>query len=462
MLPKRFFYVLSLSIFSLFCYSQDIVTLKFTGLMTDGTWKKLDSVVVKNIAKGWSETLVYDDTTLILHTENSVENAINQSENVICYPNPFNEATTIEATLQGGAAEAALYNSSGQRVASWSGNLTSGIHKFSVSAAAALSYFLAIRTETASYITKIICLSPSSENKIEFIETENENVKTTKGNCQLPFSKGDNLSFTGYAVQGTIPQTADIEQEVWGDDIFPFVFQKIAPNYCPEHATLTDIDGNVYNTVLIGKQCWMRENLRVSRYSDSTALPLGNDTIHDHSIPFYFKYANSDSLAQIYGMLYSWTAAMRNIADTSAEQVQGICPDGWHLPSDEEWCEMTSTLAPLSSCYDVTPYFGENEFLARQISYPKFWVSDNFTFDAMPGFWNISPLWFNTSGFSALPAGYYQHGSFVGLNASTYWWTTKPAPNGEAYCRYLQYNNKGVNRNTKEICHGFSIRCVMN
>ncbi|MBQ7490769.1 MAG: hypothetical protein IJT51_09670 [Bacteroidales bacterium] len=443
-------------------FSQNTITLTFTGIHTDATWQKLDSVTVENSSKGWSETLVYDDTVLILHTENGINETAEATKNAGCYPNPFAENSTAEIFLKGGATEAALYTLTGERVAVWTGSLASGFHTFSVSAAAAQPYFLSIRSANDNHIFKIICTSPALYDKIEIIESKTFITKATKGDCQLPFSKGDNMIYTGYCVQGTIPQNVSIEQAQYDDEIIPFVFQKLASQVCPENATLTDTDGNIYNTVLIGKQCWMRENLKVTRYADGTGLPLGNDTVHDHSIPFYFKYANSDSLAKIYGMLYSWTAAMRNLGDTTLAQVQGICPNGWHLPSDEEWCEMTSTLAPLSSCYDATPFFGGDEYLARSLSLPGYWVSDNFTFDGMPGYWSTSPLYFNTSGFSALPTGFYEHGSFFGLGAGTYWWTTKPAPNGEAYCRYLQYNNKGMNRNTEEICHGLSIRCVMN
>ncbi len=454
------FFIIIFSIMS-FGYTQNSITLTFTGLKTDGTWQKLDSVKIINSDKNWSETLIYNDTTLVLHYEVGISENNTSSNQISTFPNPFEKETSVKFSHSGGGLSISLYTIDGKRVSDWNGDLAAGEYKFAVTAAAAQSYFLVIHSGQEHYTSKLICSAPNSSNKIELVGTTVA-AKKAKGDCQLPFSKGDNMTYTGYCVQETLPQYITIEQQQYDDAIIPFIFQKIVPNTCPENATLTDVDGNIYNTVLIGKQCWMRENLKTTRYADSTELPLGNDTIHDHSIPFYFKYANSDSLAQIYGMLYSWTAAMRNLNDTLAEQVQGICPNGWHLPSDDEWCEMTSTLAPLSSCYDETPYFGGDEFLARQISLPKEWVSDNFTTDGMPGYWSTSPLYFNTSGFSALPTGYYSHGAFFGIGAGTYWWTTTPAPNGEAYCRYLQYNNKGMNRNTEEICHGFAIRCVMD
>ncbi|MCQ2285791.1 MAG: fibrobacter succinogenes major paralogous domain-containing protein [Bacteroidales bacterium] len=166
-------------------------------------------------------------------------------------------------------------------------------------------------------------------------------------------------------------------------------------------------------------------------------------------------------MAEIYGYLYSWTAAMRDRADTSS-QVQGICPDGWHLPSDDEWCEMTHTLAPNSDCLDNVSYFGGDDYLARQISFPNYWVYDNFTYDGMPGFWNSSNLYFNSSEFSALPTGFYSHGSYFAVGAATYWWTASAYDSQESYCRYIQCNNKGMSRTHEETCHGFAVRCILN
>jgi len=91
--------------------------------------------------------------------------------------------------------------------------------------------------------------------------------------------------------------------------------------------TATDWDGNIYHTVNIGTQVWMSENLKSLHYSDSTV------------IDYVWSYNISDSLAAIYGRLYSWEAAMHSAASSNniPSGVQGVCPDGWHLPSSAEW-----------------------------------------------------------------------------------------------------------------------------
>ena len=109
---------------------------------------------------------------------------------------------------------------------------------------------------------------------------------------------------------------------------------------CPEFPTVTDVDGNTYTTVQLGCQCWMRENLRVTRYADRESIPLGTDT---NSFMRYRYFPNhSAELVPTFGYLYNWLAAMGH-SKSSMENpsgVQGICPDGWHLPSDAEWGEL--------------------------------------------------------------------------------------------------------------------------
>jgi len=84
---------------------------------------------------------------------------------------------------------------------------------------------------------------------------------------------------------------------------------------------LFDIEGNIYTTIKIGEQTWMQQNLRVSVDPDSTPITS-------------YIYAGVEDLAKTYGRLYTWDAAMNG---STAEKAQGICPDGWHIPSDEEW-----------------------------------------------------------------------------------------------------------------------------
>ena len=96
----------------------------------------------------------------------------------------------------------------------------------------------------------------------------------------------------------------------------------------PVSDTVTDVDGYVYRTVTIGSQTWMAENLRV------TCDPSGNP------ITSYF-YDDDPANGARYGRLYTWDVAMNG---STAEGAQGICPDGWHIPTDAEWYELFNHL----------------------------------------------------------------------------------------------------------------------
>ena len=102
---------------------------------------------------------------------------------------------------------------------------------------------------------------------------------------------------------------------------------------------VTDIDGNVYKTVKLGNQVWMAENLRTTRYADGRKIPLGTTESFDVA----YRYYPDDNSANVadYGYLYNWPAVMNGSASSSANPsgVQGICPDGWHVPSNAEWTE---------------------------------------------------------------------------------------------------------------------------
>ena len=106
-------------------------------------------------------------------------------------------------------------------------------------------------------------------------------------------------------------------------------------------STLTDIDGNEYGTLLLGSQCWMQQNLRTTHFADGTEIPVGG--LNNHSGAR--RYAPNSNL-DTYGYLYNWDAALNGSASSSANPsgVQGVCPDGWHLPSDAEWTASSSAL----------------------------------------------------------------------------------------------------------------------
>ena len=111
---------------------------------------------------------------------------------------------------------------------------------------------------------------------------------------------------------------------------------------CPDLPEIVDYDGNIYHTVQIGQQCWMRENLRTTHFADGSPIALGSSS--SSLVPYRYCPDNDSSNVELYGYLYNWPAAMGDYlaSDCVPSGVRGICPDGWHLPSDSEWGQLTS------------------------------------------------------------------------------------------------------------------------
>jgi uncharacterized protein (TIGR02145 family) len=124
-----------------------------------------------------------------------------------------------------------------------------------------------------------------------------------------------------------------------------FAFILFSFSFPANSQTITDYDGNMYQTVTIGNQTWMAENLRVIHYSDGTPLINGNGVgglDAQDTTRYYFYYNDNSGFAEEYGCLYTWFAAMNRTEGSSANpcNIQGVCPSGWHIPGDAEWQEL--------------------------------------------------------------------------------------------------------------------------
>ena len=221
---------------------------------------------------------------------------------------------------------------------------------------------------------------------------------------------------------------------------------------CPGAATVTDIDSNTYNTVKIGNQCWMKENLRTTRYANGTIIPLGTSTSTTTS---YRYYPNNDSSNVFtYGYLYNWPAVMNEATSSSSNPsgVQGICPNGWHVPSDVEWTQLT-------------------DYVGSQMQYQCNNSSDNIAKAlASTTGWNSStescavgnyPSTNNATGFSAHPVGYYGLGYYSHFGNDANFWSVTERNVNFAYYRSIDYRQAKVYRSDSGLKYfGHSVRCV--
>jgi uncharacterized protein (TIGR02145 family) len=200
-------------------------------------------------------------------------------------------------------------------------------------------------------------------------------------------------------------------------------------------------DGNNYKTVTIGSQVWMAENLRFL----PAVIGPGTSSLTN---PYYYVYgyngdnvvnAKASSNYNTYGVLYNWPAAMSVYAHSVPipDRVQGACPEGWHLPNDEEWNQLNSYLGGESVAGGKLKETGT-----------KHWYNPNTGAS-------------NKTGFTALPGGFLgNNGAFNSIGLSGHWWSATQSSSDKAWDRHLSFDFNQLNRggSSKEV--GFSVRCV--
>ena len=223
------------------------------------------------------------------------------------------------------------------------------------------------------------------------------------------------------------------------------VFCNKDPKITPaETGTVTDIEGNVYKTVKIGKQWWMTENLKVTKYSNFEGITqiIISDSLHwknsvNGAYCIYDVHTNST------GLLYNWYAVT---------DARNIAPVGWHVPSDEEWKQLEQYLGMSNVDADKYSWRGTNEGDKLKIEGPQVWVK-------------YSSVWgTNESGFNALPGNCCMFdgitGTPYGIGFTGFWWSSSKQNDKQALYRYLDYKNSNIFRFYGPFTYGFSIRCV--
>jgi uncharacterized protein (TIGR02145 family) len=210
------------------------------------------------------------------------------------------------------------------------------------------------------------------------------------------------------------------------------------PSFTCGSSTISDVEGNSYETVLIGFQCWTKQNLKVKKYNDGSKIPeITSAGTWNTTIVTGARTVYNDLPANLstYGYLYNWYAAT---------DVKKICPTGWHVPTDGEWTTLIQLIVPTETLGTSTESTTAGTLMKKNDAF--LWTTNTGT---------------NISGFSALPGGSRDvDGSFYEISYNAFFWSATETGYSNAWRRSLYFNNGSVGRNSGSKTFGASVRCL--
>ena len=211
---------------------------------------------------------------------------------------------------------------------------------------------------------------------------------------------------------------------------FSLIFVSVLLFSWTNDETVVDFDGNIYHTVVIGKQTWLVEDLRVTHYRNGDVIPNVADSAQWTSLTTgaFCNYNNDSVISNVYGKLYNWYAV---------NDRRGLAPKGWHIPTDKEWATLIDFLGGESVAGGKLK---ENGL--------KHWGSPNTGAT-------------NQYGFTALPAGIRGISGAFGFN--TYdgnWWSSTESDAENAWSRGIDYARMDVLFYAGTKRNGLSVRCI--
>jgi uncharacterized protein (TIGR02145 family) len=213
---------------------------------------------------------------------------------------------------------------------------------------------------------------------------------------------------------------------------------------------VTDIDGNMYQSVSNCGLTFTKQNLNVSKYSDGTPIPQVQDPTQWASLTTgaWCYYNNDPTNGAVYGKLYNWyaVAGIYDAASLANPALRKkLAPTGWHVPTDTEWSNLINCLDPNADGGNNFPNTAGGKMKETGTTH---WASPNI--DAT-----------NTSGFTGLPGGFrYFNGTFYNIGNDGYWWSSSELGSNNAWWRFLYYLDGSILRGSVYLTNGFSVRCL--
>ena len=270
----------------------------------------------------------------------------------------------------------------------------------------------------------------------------------------------DQMIYVGYTIhEGEEIASASVKKGLhYSHDIvltFPYTYNGLP---CEGEPTVTDVDGNVYNTVRIGTQCWMKENLRTTHLANGDSI-LFQTTVHGYG---RYRYAPDNDTANVpmFGYYYNWEAA--NALFYGCTPHQGACPTGWRMPTFDE---LNQLFSHVQSIY-IYHCDGNSKRYAKALADRVGWNPRPYS--CCPG---NDPGTNNATGFSLRPAGYFSCAAhYWGFGGQAYLWSSTEVfsygASVSAYCRIVDNIPEFPTYNADNYAYdkhsGMSVRCIKN
>ena len=400
--------------------SAQPVSVTFSGRLAENEeYLPLSYVVVQNQSRGWKEVLVWPDTVLMMTDVTGIQERPNTDLFALYQntPNPFRGTTDVQLSVaEPGSVAVEIFDIFGRIVAAKTIMLSQpGIHQLRVNLSSTGTYLMTVRQKGLVSSIKMIASGGNSRGDgVEYVGaserqgsfSEQTKKAESKGAGQHSYLPGDVMIYEGYAlnsnnqmiystpVQQTIGNTSqNVTLEFATTDVLSY-------QPCPGMPSVMDHQGNVYTTVLIGNQCWTRENMRC------TTSPKGYLHYGGNQVSYFKPYFYDDPLSVIpfvdRGLLYNWAGAMDTtstaLITTSFTGRRGICPQGWHVPSKDEMDTLLNYMSGQSGylCNSDSSSF------AKALASTNYWISDSIACHV-----GNDVTTNNATGFTAIPTGFY-------------------------------------------------------
>jgi uncharacterized protein (TIGR02145 family) len=248
-----------------------------------------------------------------------------------------------------------------------------------------------------------------------------------------------------------------VKNAKWGEGVAQLEMMSVprmilnVPRYFPN--AIQDYDNNWYDAVVLGDQVWLAQNLRTTHYADGTPIPAGGNNTSS-TIGYYYDNSLSNIPLEKRGYLYNWKAVMHNSSASNANPsgVQGIAPNGWHVPSVQEYDELFSYIGKQNRYI----YSDNSSYVAKSLASTSYWSTNSSS-----GTVGNEQSKNNTTLFNAYPSGRY-NSAFELTFTDAIFITTSVHTNGNPKGKYIKYSRSYVSQDVYGKAVGLSVRCVSN